>query len=104
MNEDVELLSQFVENDSEGAFAQLVERHLPLVFSVALRLTNGDAHLAQDIAQNVFIDLARKAPSILKRVSAQREVLPGWLHTSARYSALGAIRSKARRRKYEQIL
>ncbi len=57
MSEDAELLSRYVRDRSEAAFAGLVERHLPLVYSAALRQGNGNLELAKDVAQTVFIDL-----------------------------------------------
>ena len=53
---DGELLRRYAETNSESAFTELVERHLPLVYSAALRQVNGDAHLAQDVAQTVFAE------------------------------------------------
>src|SRR5271165_2718145 len=73
MTPDSELLRQFVRTNCEIAFAELVKRHVSLVYSAALRQVNGDAHLAQDVAQTVFSDLARKAGSLV-----QRETLTGW--------------------------
>ena len=59
MTPDGELLRRYTETNSENAFAELVERHLNLVYSAALRQVNGDAHLAQDVAQTVFVNLAQ---------------------------------------------
>ena len=39
-------------------------RHIDFVYPTALRVVNGDSNLAQDVAQTVFIDLARKAGSL----------------------------------------
>jgi outer membrane biosynthesis protein TonB/DNA-directed RNA polymerase specialized sigma24 family protein len=52
------------------------------VHSAALRQVNGDAHLAQDVTQLVFTDLARKAGEV-----ARHRVLAGWLFTSTRFAA-----------------
>jgi DNA-directed RNA polymerase specialized sigma24 family protein len=53
---------------------------------------NGDAHRAQDICQSVFTDLARSAPSLPKGT-----VLAGWLHRTARFTALEVLRTERRR-------
>ena len=54
MKEDATLLSRFVEHNTEEAFTELVQRHLPMVHATALRRVGGDAHLAQDVTQTVF--------------------------------------------------
>lgn len=97
MTPDCELLRRFSETNSEDAFAELVRRHLDLVYSAALRQVNGDAHLAQDVAQTVFTDLARKAASL-----SRRSVLTGWLYTSTHFAAAKAVRTEGRRRAREQ--
>ncbi|HUA66583.1 MAG TPA: sigma-70 family RNA polymerase sigma factor [Alphaproteobacteria bacterium] len=97
MRPDCELLRQFARTNSEDAFAELVKRHLNLVYSAALRQVNGDAHLAKDVAQSVFTDLARKAHSI-----SRRENLSGWLYTSAHFAAAKLVRGENRRRDREE--
>jgi RNA polymerase sigma factor (sigma-70 family) len=97
MTPDAELLRHYAATNSEAAFAELVKRHVNLVYSAALRQVNGDAHLAQDIAQTVFTDLARKANSLLRR-----EVLTGWLYTSAHFAAAKIVRTENRRRDREE--
>ena len=97
MTPDSELLRRFVRTNSEDAFAELVKHHVNLVFSAALRQVNGDAHLAQDVAQTVFADLARKAGSL-----ARRETLTGWLYTSAHFAAAKIARTENRRRDREE--
>jgi len=97
MTEDTELLRAYAENRSEAAFTELVKRHLGLVYRVALRKVGGDTHLAEDVAQNVFTALARKAG-----VLSRREVLTGWLFTSTHFAATKAVRTEQRRRDREQ--
>jgi RNA polymerase sigma factor (sigma-70 family) len=94
---DGELLRRYTETNSESAFTELVERHLALVYSAALRQVNGDAHLAQDVAQTVFAELARKAASL-----AGRPVLTGWLYTTAHFAAVKAVRTERRRQMHEE--
>ena len=94
--DDITLLKQFAETDSEPAFAGIVSRHLNLVYSTALRAT-GNAHAAQEISQAVFIILARKAKSL-----GAKAVLSGWLHRTARLTAANHVRGEIRRQKREQ--
>ena len=60
MTNDNDLLREFVRSGSESAFSDLVSRHLQLVYSAAFRQLE-DHDLARDVAQSVFVDLARKA-------------------------------------------
>jgi len=60
------LLADYVQNGSEAAFRELVGRYADLVYSVAIRLLDGDKQLAEDVAQTVFIDLARLARTFPK--------------------------------------
>lgn len=94
---DVELLERFAATHDEGAFAEVVRRHLGLVYATALRRLGGDTHLAQDVAQAVFTDLARKAPAV-----AGHRVLGGWLHTSTVFAAAKVVRAEQRRRRREE--
>lgn len=97
MFEDAELIRRYAEEQSEGAFAELVQRHLPLVYSAALRRLAGDAHAAADVTQLVFTALARQAPWLMRC-----RVLPGWLYATTRNVAVDYIRSENRRRAREQ--
>jgi RNA polymerase sigma factor (sigma-70 family) len=97
MSDDAELLRRYAEQRSEAAFAELVRRHLNLVYSAAVRLTRGDTHRAEDVAQLVFTDLARKAAAL-----SRRPVLAGWLYTSTHYATAKILRTEQRRQTREQ--
>lgn len=94
--DDIALLREFAEHNSEGAFAALVARHLNTVYSIALRLTR-NPHQAEEIAQAVFVILARKAAGFSKRV-----ILLGWLHETTRLTAITFLRSEIRRARRER--
>jgi RNA polymerase sigma factor (sigma-70 family) len=97
MTDDEQLLHAYARERSESAFGELVTRHIDFVYSAALRVVNGDSHLAQDVTQTVFIDLARKAGSLPRDV-----VLAGWLHRHTCYTAAKAVRTERRRQTREQ--
>jgi RNA polymerase sigma factor (sigma-70 family) len=97
MIDDQHLLRRYATEGDEAAFGELVARHVDLVYSVALREVGTDAHLAQDVAQLVFVDLARKARWLSCNI-----VLAGWLHRATRYAARQTLRSERRRRAREQ--
>src|SRR4051812_8099215 len=92
---DEDLLQHYACDGSSAAFAELVTRHLDLVYSVARRHVAPPA--AEDVAQSVFIELARRS----------RRIKPGtpliaWLHVVSRRIALNAARSDQRRLAREQ--
>ncbi len=97
MMNDEQLLHEYARERSESAFGELVTQHIDFVYSTALRVVNGDRHLAQDVAQTVFIDLARKAGSLPGDVG-----LTGWLHHHTCYTAAKAVRAERRRETREQ--
>jgi RNA polymerase sigma factor (sigma-70 family) len=97
MMDDSSLLRRFSEDRSEEAFAELVRRHLNLVYSAALRKVGGDSHLAADVSQKVFAVLARNAPSL-----ARHPVLTGWLYTTTHFTAAKMVRAERRRQAREQ--
>jgi len=97
MTDDAAELRQYAREGSEEAFARLVARYLPLVYSAALRQVGEDEQLAKDIAQAVFIALAHKAGSLCRR-----EFIMGWLYTTTRNIAVKAVRGDRRRQAREQ--
>ena len=86
------LLADYVTNGSEQAFRELVTRYLDLVYSTAIRLVGGDTHRAEDVAQTVFVDLARKARTLPREV-----MLGGWLHRHTCFVASKVMRGDRRR-------
>jgi uncharacterized protein (TIGR03435 family) len=97
MESDCELLRKYASEGNEPAFTELVRRHLNLVYSVACRESNGDPAQAQDIAQLVFIELAKKA----RRLTGH-PALVGWLYSSTRLMSANLRRSQKRRLIREQ--
>lgn len=94
--DDWQLLQDYVARESDAAFRTLVNRYVNLVYSVALRQVR-DAQLAEEVAQAVFILLARKASSLRPSV-----VLSGWLFRTTRFVASRAVRAEQRRQRREQ--
>ena len=94
--DDIALLREYTEHDSEEAFTTLVTRHVNLVYSTALRQV-GHSHPAEEITQAVFVILARKA-----RHLRQGTVVSGWLYHAARLTAANFLRSEAQRTRREQ--
>lgn len=88
---DAELLKKYVDANSNEAFESLISRYSGLVYSAALRQIP-QLEMAEDIAQSVFIDLARKANRLPENV-----ILSGWLYRATCYAASKAIRSEQRR-------
>src|SRR6266446_142202 len=99
MNErqsDFALLRGFARDRHQAAFATLARRHLDLVYGTALRKVE-DSGGAEEIAQNVFSALARKAWQF-----APDDSLPAWLHKTALLESKFWLRGELRRRRREE--
>lgn len=96
MHDDASLLNDYLEMGDQTAFRGLVERHLNLVYNVARRQME-NASLADEVAQEVFIRLARKA-----RRLRGHSCLVGWLHTTTRYVVKEVQRREFRRQRKEE--
>jgi len=94
--DDMDLIREYVEANSETAFAELVRRRVNLVYSVALRCT-GNSHDAQDVAQTVFVILAKKAITL-----RHRTILTGWLYETTRLTSGQLLRTRARQQTRDQ--
>lgn len=93
---DFELLSGFVRRADEDAFAELVHRHLNLVYATAIRKTE-DQGSAEEIAQNVFASFARKAWQF-----SRDDSVAAWLYKTTLLEAKEWWRSELRRRRRDQ--
>lgn len=93
---DFELLQRYARQRDDAAFAEIVRRHVDLVYAAAMRQVR-DRHLAEDVSQAVFLILARRATSIRNETH-----LAPWLHRTTRYAAANAMRVRANREKHEQ--
>jgi RNA polymerase sigma factor (sigma-70 family) len=112
MTSNLDLLAQFARNNSQDAFAEIVRRHLNLVYSAALRQVRSP-QLAEEVTQSVFADLARAAGSVAcggdapspgsGRDASSPKTLTPWLYTVTRRTAIDAIRKESRRQLREQI-
>src|SRR5437867_4125872 len=93
---DFELLRDFARAGDQPAFATLARRHLNLVYATAVRKVQ-DPGAAEEVAQNVFLALARKAWRF-----APDDSLPAWLYRAALLESKEWLRGELRRRHREQ--
>jgi RNA polymerase sigma factor (sigma-70 family) len=89
--DDRRLLHQFALERDEAAFAALVRRHGPMVFSVCRRHL-GNLHDAEDAFQATFLILSRKAATL-----RQPDLLANWLYGVA-YRVATKARGRAEQR------
>lgn len=97
MTDNPNLLAEYVQTGSDATFRKLVTRYVDLVYSTALRMVAGDTHRAEDVAQTVFLDLARVARTLPRDVK-----LGGWLHRDTCFVAANLMRGERRRQSRER--
>src|SRR6266571_1418610 len=97
---DAQLLREYAEHGAEAPFAEIVTRHTNLVYSAALRQVDSP-DIAAEVAQRVFIELARGARLLTRRL-AEDASLAGWLCRSARNISLNLRRDEFRRHSRER--
>lgn len=90
---DLQLLSRYHAEGDATAFRDLVQAHAGMVFATARRITRDEA-MAEDVAQETFLQLARQSRHITQSVAA-------WLHRVAWRRACNAVRDDATRRRIE---
>lgn len=97
MTTDLELIRRYAQQSSEEAFAALVNRHLDLVYSSALRQVRSP-QLAEEVTQSVFADLARSVHKLKPDT-----FLTAWLCQVTRRTAIDVVRRETRRQSRERI-
>lgn len=93
---DGELLTAFTGQADQAAFAELVERHGPMVVRVAEAILR-DRHGAEDVAQAAFLVLAQKAAGLRKS-----ETIAPWLHRVSWRLAIDELRRRQSRQRREE--
>ncbi len=94
---DLDLLKRYAVFHVEDAFAEIVRRHVDLVYSAALRQLRSP-QLAEEVVQATFLNLARHAHRLLPGT-----VLAAWLYQVARRESVDVIRREARRQIRERV-
>ena len=88
---DLELVAQTANAGNKKAYAQLVERHQSRIRQFLRRLTAGDWHRADDLAQDTFLLAYRK----IHQFKASGN-FSSWLHSIAWRQFLSSQRKKVR--------
>lgn len=96
MPSDLQHLKRYATTGDAHAFRELVQAHGAMVHHTALRVTR-DTAAAQDVAQETFLELARKAGGITQSVAA-------WLHRVAWNRACDAVRRESTRKRVEEVM
>jgi DNA-directed RNA polymerase specialized sigma24 family protein len=74
---DSALLKRFVDQRDEKAFAQILQRHGPMVFATCMRVLQNEAD-AEDVFQATFLALAKNPPP-MQRGTTWAPISTRWL-------------------------
>lgn len=96
--DDSDLVHRVAQGD-EDAFRRLYEKYLDAVYSMALKVTR-EPHMAEDVAQEVFVRLWQRAGQYRKK----RGRLLSWLLSITRNHAIDRLRYHNRRPVAEEEL
>jgi RNA polymerase sigma factor (sigma-70 family) len=72
---DGDLVCRFADTRDDGAFAELLRRHGPMVLATCRRILHPDVHTADDAFQAAFLVLATRAAAV-----SPPERVGAWLH------------------------
>jgi RNA polymerase sigma factor (sigma-70 family) len=93
---DPELLASYAREKGDDVFAEIVRRHLDLVYGAALRQVHSP-QLAEEVAQCVFLELARQASRL-----SSNTILAAWLYKVTHQISINFVRGEIRRQVREQ--
>ena len=91
MESDLELVTKVASSNDQQAFTCLVERHQSRIRQFLRRLTAGDTHAADDLAQETFLLAYRKIHTFRSKGS-----FSSWLHTIAYRQFLDLVKAQAK--------
>ena len=94
--QDVDVLVGKVARGDRAAFEELYDQMSSPVYGVARRVVRDPAR-AEDVSQDVFLDVWRKAPSF----DADRGSAKTWIMTIAHRRAVDAVRRNESQKKYD---
>lgn len=94
---DEELMDRLMGRDLD-AFQAIYDRYADLVFSVALRVV-GDAHVAEDVTQDVFLRVWRRP----EHFDVRRGRFVTWLLSVTRNRSIDERRGYSRRLRHEAL-
>ncbi len=97
-NDPAELVARMAAGDSKAALSAFYEQYASTVLALLIKMLGSRAE-AEEILQEVFVELWRRAPEY----DASKGSVIGWVITVARSRALDALRSRSRRHGDRQL-